>query len=70
MCAGVITDVRDNKKIVQFMKPHGTKKNVFVHPDVPDVQTVTDEMIVGRNLLLMPCGNSCREWRIEGFKFD
>lgn len=69
-CPGVVVEDNIEHLIVDFLKPHGTKNKVFTKPAVPDVQTVSKEMVVAKDIVLVLCGNSFREWRVEGFSFS
>ncbi|KAK7099806.1 uncharacterized protein [Littorina saxatilis] len=67
---GVVTAVHANELQVRFLKPHATNAEVFLHPDIDDVQLVGNDMVVATHVTLIPRGRSCREWTVDGFKFS
>ncbi|KAI8789433.1 CAunnamed protein product [Biomphalaria glabrata] len=65
---GVVTEVLDDQRRIIFLKRHRNKRDIFVYPEVQDIQLVYADMIV-TEVMLIPNGNSLREWRVEGFDF-
>ncbi|KAK6970606.1 hypothetical protein BgiMline_026285 [Biomphalaria glabrata] len=65
---GVVTEVLDDQRRINFLKRHRNKRDIFVYPEVQDIQLVYADMIV-TEVMLIPNGNSLREWRVEGFDF-
>ena len=64
--AEIVVAVQPQLK-VKFLRHHHTRTNVFVYPEVDDVQIVEKDMIVKHGVDLVPLTRFCREWRVRGF---